>query len=68
MGANGNEQLLNLNQAKVDQLVIDGIGAEFIQGSEHRVYIFRLRQFGKFTWTCLYIATCTYWCTRILHK
>ena len=66
MGANGNEQLLNLNQAKVDQLEIEGIGDEFIRGSEHRVYVFPLRQFGKFTWTCLYIATS--WCTRILHK
>ena len=39
-------------QEKVDQLNIDAIGDEFIRGSERR-----LRQFGKFTWTCVYIAT-----------
>ena len=44
VGANGNEQLLYLNQAKVDQLKIDAIGdEEFTRGSEHRV-----SQFGKF--------------------
>ena len=46
VGAYGHEKLLNLNQAKVDQLEIDAIGDEFIWDSEHG-----FRQFGKFTWT-----------------
>ena len=50
--------LPNLNQEKVDQLTIDAIGDKFIRGSEHC-----LRQFGKFTCTCLYIAT--YGCTAL---
>ncbi len=36
--------LLNMNHEKVDQLDIDVIADEFVQGDEHH-----LRQFGKFT-------------------
>lgn len=36
--------LLNIKSKKVDQLDIDMIGDEFVQGSEHR-----LRQFSTFT-------------------
>ena len=42
--ANRNEQLLNLNQAEVDQLEIDAISDDFIQGSEHHLCLL-----GKFT-------------------
>ena len=35
--------ILSINREKVDQLDIDVIADEFVQGNEHR-----LRQFGKF--------------------
>ena len=54
----GNEQLLNLSQAKVDQLEIDAIGDELIRGIVNIAFVSLENS----------LELAIYCCTRILRK